>query len=219
MRTGRTGTRSSKISRRPASAAKRQADPARRSGWSIATRRWLQGGTAYSYSRFCWAAEGTSRQPGPRGADVLRLCAGALGPGAGFSGKTLPLRTGRGRTRRGNLRRGAGPLLPDLCRARSTTRACVTGRWCTCRAFEYFGGVPGRLIIDKPQVGGGQAGPRAAPCSIRASVSSPSTTTSPCCLRVRSGPRTRDSWRAASAPSRAASCWRCARVASSRWTQ
>ena len=120
-----------------------------------------QGGTAYSYSRFCGLLK---ERLGSRGREAqMRFdYAPGLWGLSDFSGKTLPLRTGRGE-------RDVEIFVAVLAHSSLTYAEAVPDQsvrhWTMVhrRAFEYFGGVPRAVDHRQPQVGGGQAGPRAAP--------------------------------------------------------
>ena len=85
-----------------------------------------------------------------------------FGAWSDFSGKTLPLRTGRGE-------RDVEIFVAVLAHSSLTYAEAVPDQsvrhWTMVhrRAFEYFGGVPGRLIIDNLKSGVVKPGPRAAP--------------------------------------------------------
>ena len=110
-----------------------------------------QGGTAYSYSRFCGLLK---ERLGSRGREAqMRFdYAPGLWGLSDFSGKTLPLRTGRGE-------RDVEIFVAVLAHSSLTYAEAVPDQsvrhWTMVhrRAFEYFGGVPGRLIIDNLKSG------------------------------------------------------------------
>ena len=142
-----------------------------------------QGGTPYSYSRFCaLLAERLERQG--RKAQMHFDYEPGLWGLSDFSGKTLALRTGLGET-------DVELFVAVLAHSRMIYAEAVPDQsvrhWTMAhrRALEYFVGVPRALDHRQPQGRRRQGGPRGAPNSIRASASSRSTTTSPCCLPAR----------------------------------
>ena len=132
--------------------------------------------------------------------------------------RTLPLRTGRGE-------RDVEIFVAVLAHSSLTYAEAVPDQsvrhWTMVhrRAFEYFGGVPGRLIIDNLKSGvvkPDREQPQLNP-SFREFAQHYNVAVLPARPKAAHGQGT--SWRAASAPSRAASCWRCATRPSSRWTR
>ena len=137
-----------------------------------------QGGKAYTYSRFCGLLKTHLH-------DQLAQMRFHYEPGlyglSDFSGKTLALRTGRGET-------DVEIFVAVLAYSNLTYTEAVPDQslrhWIMAhrRAFEYFGGVPARWIIDNLKAGVDNA---RRPGSIRASPSSPGIIMSPCCRRAR----------------------------------
>ena len=112
-----------------------------------------QGGSAYSYSRFCARLKARLKDGGKPGQAQMRF---DYAPGlyglSDFSGKTLALRTGGGEKDveifvavLGHSRLIYAEAVPDQ-RVRHWTMAHR-------RALEYFGGVPERWIIDNLKAG------------------------------------------------------------------
>ncbi len=173
-----------------------------------------QGSKAYTYSRFCGLLkERLHSRPGP--AQMRFHYEPGLWGLSDFSGKTLAMRTGRGE-------KDVEIFVAVLAHSNLTYAEAVPDQsvrhWIMAHrgAFEYFGGVPGRWIIDNLKAGVDKADreePRLNPSfaefarHYRVAV-----------LPARSGQATtRGSWRPASGRSSRASCSCCAMRPSSRW--
>ena len=172
-----------------------------------------QGGKAYTYSRFC-ALLKERLHSRPESAQMRCHYEPGLYGLSDFSGKTLALHTSRGE-------KDIEIFVAVLAHSNLTWAEAVPDQgvrhWIMAhrRAFEYLGGLPDGWFIDTSRPVSTSPTAR-SPGSIRASASSPSTTTSPCCWRVRGGQRTRHSSRPASGRFSRASCWCCATRPSSR---
>ena len=110
-----------------------------------------QGDKAYTYSRFCGLLkERLHSRPGP--AQMRFHYEPGLWGLSDFSGKTLALRTGRGE-------KDVEIFVAVLAHSNLTYAEAVPDQsvrhWIMAhrRAFEYFGGVPGRWIIDNLKAG------------------------------------------------------------------
>ena len=110
-----------------------------------------QGGTPYSYSRFCALLAERLDGEGRKAQMHFDYEPGLWGL-SDFSGKTLALRTGRGET-------DVELFVAVLAHSRMIYAEAVPDQsvrhWTMAhrRALEYFGGVPGRWIIDNLKAG------------------------------------------------------------------
>ena len=112
-----------------------------------------QGGSAYSYSRFCARLKARLKDSGNAGPAQMRF---DYAPGlyglSDFSGKVLALRTGRGE-------KDVEIFVAVLAHSRLIYAEAVPDQrvrhWTMAhrRALEYFGGVPERWIIDNLKAG------------------------------------------------------------------